>query len=91
MPDFTMYGVSVDVDVDIDIEEYVDACSEKEIKDLIKYLIDQEHLTNTSIVTPTKLTYQEEQFYKMLNKLALSYLSISPEDLDVLAKITSKY
>jgi hypothetical protein len=91
MPDFTMYGVSVDVDVDIDIEEYVDACSEKEIKDLIKYLIDQEHLTNTSIVTPTKLTYEEEQFYKMLNKLALSYLSISPEDLDVLENLTNKY
>ena len=69
MPDFTMYGVSVDVYVDIDIEEYVDACSKKDIKDLIKYLIDQEHLTNTSIVTPTKLTYEEEQFYKMLNKL----------------------
>jgi hypothetical protein len=91
MPDFKQYDVSVEVDVEIDVEEFVDACSEKEIKDLIKYLIDQEHLTNTSIVTPTKLTYEEEQFYKMLNKLALSYLSISPEDLDVLAKITSKY
>ena len=91
MPDFKQYDVSVDVDVEIDVEEFVDACSEKEIKDLIKYLIDQEFLTNTSIVTPTKLTYQEEQFYKMLNKLALSYLSISPEDLDVLQKLTNKY
>jgi hypothetical protein len=41
MPSFTVYDVEVEVDVDV--EEFLDECSEREIKYLLKWLKDNDY------------------------------------------------
>lgn len=89
MPNITVDNVRVDVD--IDVEDFVDECSQKEIKNLIKYLVDQEYLINTAVIQEDQLTYDEEQFYMLLEKLKNSYFTMSVEDRNVLENIAKKY
>ncbi len=89
MPNITVDNVRVDVD--IEVEDFVDVCSQKEMENLIKYLVDQKYLINTAIVTENQLTYDEEQFYILLEKLTNSYFTMSVEDRNVLENIAKKY
>jgi len=89
MPNITVDNVRVDVD--IDVEDFVDECSQKEMENLIKYLVDQKYLINTAIVTENQLTYDEEQFYILLEKLTNSYFTMSVKDRNVLENIAKKY
>lgn len=91
MPNIKIYDVRVDIDTDIDVEDFVDECSETEMKNLIKYLIEQEYLINTSIVKEDQLTYDQEQFYNLLKKLTDSYFTMSQKDRNILENIAKKY
>lgn len=44
MPSIRQYDVSVDVDVDVEVVDFVDSCSKREIKELIKTLEEDGHL-----------------------------------------------
>lgn len=83
--------VDVDVYVDIDVEEYLDECSSKEIKKVINFLIDEEHIKSDKVVVPINSSINEIYYEVMVNKLHDKYLSLSDDEYEVIKKITSRF
>lgn len=92
MPSFYQ---DVEAEVDIDINEFLSACSIKEIKELTNRLIDDGHLKKIggSIVKSNDelLGSSENSFNETIYKIQDSYLEMSKEDLETLINISKKY
>ncbi len=88
MPEFTSYGV--DVDVEVTIEEFVDECSEREIKQLIAYLHLSGYLTDAQVLG-TSQTIMEDDFRKHLGVLFTNYRRLSEDELLQIETIAKKY
>ena len=87
MPEFT-------TEIDIDPSEYLDSCSQREIKELIEFLVEDGHLPKTVLSqTETSKSYSrfEQDFLEKLDKLGKRYHSISREDEDKLEEIFKRY
>jgi hypothetical protein len=84
MPDFT-------TEIDIDPREFVDSCSRREIKDLIEYLVDENHLPESVIEGNGKLGRMESEFIEKLDLLKEKYYSLSAEEEELIEKIFKKY
>ena len=84
---------TVDVDVDIGIDEFLESCNEREIKELIKALVEDGHL-KPSVSTyqdTSKMTANEIEFHDKMDVLATKYYSMSNEDTEILGKLYEKY
>jgi len=88
----TIY-TNVDVDVDIEIDEFVDSCSERNIKNLIMYLAQSGHLkpSLSTYIDETKMTAGEADFHDKMNILATKYHQMSVEEIDTIENIYNKY
>jgi hypothetical protein len=87
MPNFRMYGV--DVDVDIDVDEFLDDCSEKDIKNVIEWLKDSDYLDNipdSSTDNIMDITYKNA-----LNKLYTKRVNLSLEEEEFLINLANKF
>jgi hypothetical protein len=89
MPDFTPD------DIDIDPREFVDSCSRGEIKELIEYLVDENHLPESVITFKSegndKRGRMESDFIEKLDLLKNKYYSLSVEEEDSIEKIFKKH
>lgn len=88
MPDF-------ETEINVDPSEFVDTCSKREIKELIEYLVNQEHLPE-SILTfknegDDKRGRGEIEFIEKLDKLKEKYYSLSVEEEDSIEQIFKKH
>jgi hypothetical protein len=83
MPDFY-----VD-DLNISPSDFVDACSEKEINELIEILIEDGYVDNQSILK-TNVTYDDESYTKALVKLSESRLRLTNEEEEMIKKIADR-
>jgi hypothetical protein len=88
MPEFTVYNI--DVEVDVDVDDFLDECSEEEIKQILRWLKDNEYLFDFHVSTSTT-TASEEAFYKNVEKLSKLYFAMSVEDSAVIETILNKY
>ena len=86
------------IDFDIEVYEFVRACSKREIKELIKELVDEGHLPNFLYDEKGDLkkemnrkTSSEIDFEDKLDKLKLKYFSLSKDEEDFLEKIFRKH
>lgn len=86
------------IDIDIEIYEFVRSCSQREIKELIEELIENEHLPKDVINQKGDVkkemhrkTGSEMEFENKLDKLKEKYFSISQEDDVTLQSIIKKY
>ncbi len=86
----TIY-TTVDVDVDIEIDEFVDSCSNRDIKDLIQYLATSGHLSRFKILDESRMTAGEIEFNEQLISLSEKYLQMSKEEIDLIASLYNKY
>lgn len=79
--------------VDVDVDEFLYECSSKEILEIVQCLKDDGYIPDfdMSPADIKNITYDQKEFYKMIDILSKSYLRITPEDLDVLEKIAKKY
>jgi hypothetical protein len=63
MPEFETY-------VDVDVDEFISACSKREIKELIEILIEDGHISKSSIITAnTNVGVLESDFLEKMGKL----------------------
>jgi hypothetical protein len=83
MPDFY-----VD-DLNISPSDFVDACSKKEINELIEILIEDGYIDNESIST-NNVTYDDELYGKVLIKLSKSRHRLTNEEEEIIKKIADK-
>lgn len=81
-----------DADVDLSVEEFVDECSDSEIKELITYLKDMDYLssdmTGTGVVDKS---INEIEYETMVTKLHGRYHSLTDEEYEGLKKLTSRF
>lgn len=88
MPNFTS-------EIDVDPSEFVDSCSRREIKELIEYLIQEEHLPKSILnmvkLGETKPSVLEDEFLVKMNNLSQKFHSIFIEDENTLETIFNKY
>jgi uncharacterized protein YjaG (DUF416 family) len=86
------------IDLDIEVYEFVRACSKRDIKELIKELVEEEHLPKEIYNEKGEVkkemirrTSSEIEFSNNLDKLKEKYFSLSQEEELFLTKIFNKY
>jgi endo-1,4-beta-mannosidase len=93
MPSFTMYRVEVDVDVDIDVDEFLDNCSERDIKTVIRWLKDNDYLGGNNANIPGSSTdnVMEITYKNALSKLYNKRVNLSLEEEEFLINLANKF
>jgi hypothetical protein len=90
MPEFTQY-------VDVDVEEFLDACTKRELEELVDILLEDGLLkiTPNGLINIVKkfsnMTLIEEEWVEMCNELETLKHRMTNEDEDVLKSIINKY
>jgi hypothetical protein len=85
MPEFETY-------VDVDVDEFVSACSKREIKELIEALIEDGHISpSASENTNKNIGVLETQFIEKMDGLKEKYHRLSQEDEKILEDLFKKY
>ena len=86
------------IDLDIEVYEFVRACSKRDIKELIKELVDEDHLPKEIYNEKGEVkkemvrkTSSEIEFSDNLDKLKEKYFSLNQEEEVSLSKIFKKY
>ena len=78
-------------DLDIDVDEYLSACSPREIKKLINKLVEEGHITKSDILSETKMSAGEHVYENKLDKLHGKWNRLSKEDEEMIIKIADKF
>ena len=76
----------VDIDVDIDVEEFVDACSNKEIEEL-KHILG----VNDKNVDTNKMSSMGLDYVNNVEKLSHLYYRLTQKEIDIINSIANKY
>lgn len=85
MPEFETY-------VDVDVDEFVSACSKREIKELIEVLIEGGHISSSAVEDTEKtIGVLEGDFIEKMDLLKEKYNRLSQEDEKTLEKLFEKY
>lgn len=79
-------------DLDIDVDEFLSACSRREIKEIIEALVEDGHLPKLVLgdLNPKEGRLQSD-FSNKIEMLKEKYYSISNEDEQLLENIFKKY
>lgn len=85
-------NVNVDtyIDIDIDVLDVLEECSDKEIKDVLDYLEENNFIKSSDRVNK-KLTISEINYNNLVARLSNLYLQLKKEDLHTLEMIIAKY
>ena len=87
-----MYGVEVDVDVDIDVDEFLDDCSDRDIKSVIEWLKDNDHLEdNIMISSNTTDNILDIEYKRAISKLYNKRINLSLEEEQFLINLANKF
>lgn len=87
-----MAYVNIDTDVEVYPDEFLSACSPKEIKELIKYLKEDGHLANIIDIFPGQhLSFFDEEWFKMLDKMSKIRQQMDSTDIQTIKDILNKY
>ena len=85
MPEFETY-------VDVVVDEFVSACSKREIKELIEVLIEGGHISSSAVEDTEKtIGVLEGDFIEKMDLLKEKYYRLSQEDEKTLEKLFEKY
>jgi len=80
------------VDVDIDVDDFLEHCSEKELKNVVEWLRDDGRLSNVeSSIPDKKLTFLDKEWIDKCQKLVNIRLQLSKEEEELIKKIIEKY
>lgn len=89
MPTFEEY-VEVEAEMNISPKEFVYACDEDEIEELIQ-AIQKSKYSKTGIPLAKSENVFDSEWNEVIKKLASSRLAMSLEDIEAIKTITSKY
>ncbi len=85
MPEFETY-------IDIDPDEFIDNCSEREIKELIESLVDSGYISRTAISTPDdKKSVLDLEWDEIMDKLIKNRVMLSNEEEEVIRNISKRF
>lgn len=79
-------------DVDVEVGEFLDACSKREIKTLIEYLIEDGHIGRDTQFVPNKnRNHFDDEWDSIIGNLRSKRLIISDEDEKLIREISKRY
>lgn len=78
------------IEFNVEVEEFVDECSEREIKELIAYLHLSGYLTDPQVLG-TSQSIMEDDFRRHLGILFTNYRRLSEEELFRIQTMAKKY
>jgi len=82
----------VDAEVDVDIDDFLSACSSREIKQLINALIEDNHLKPSASKVPNESkTYLDTEWDELTDKFSEIRLRLTQEDEESLRSILKRY
>ena len=85
MPDFDVEHVSIEPD------EFVDACNQREINDLINCLIDNGWIKKSDKVFGEPIRLPEMTFREYMDAIYDNYHSLTNEEEELIIKIGKKF
>ena len=71
-------------------DEFVQACTERELKELVNYLV-KENLVSEKIITPQHRGYDEQVFEESLEKLSGRWNMLSPDESEFISTIAKRF
>lgn len=82
-----------DVELDVDIEEFVDECSDREIQELILYLVEEGRLpkTLTGYSQSQNLSLNDTMWYETIEKIGSNRLTLTDEEIDIIENIAKRF
>ena len=78
-------------ELDIDVGEFLDACSKREIKTLIEYLVEEGHIGKETVLPIKNRNHFDDEWDEIINNLRGKRLVMSDEDEELLKQISKKY
>lgn len=82
---------TVDIDVDIEIDEFVDSCSKRDMKNLVRYLSEQGHLGKFNMKDESKMTANEIEFNDKMSLISSKFHQMSVEEIEMIEDLYKKY
>jgi hypothetical protein len=80
------------LDIDIDVDDFLRACTAREIKELIKALVDDGHLPKSiSEFNSKNVSISESEYQDALGKLHGKYYSLNKEEEEAIMKISKRF
>ena len=90
MPRISQWGVEVDVDIDVDVEEFYNDCSDKEKKELVEYLIEDDFIPE-QIVQTREDNLMDLTYKNALDKLYSKRIYLTLEEEQFIINLANKY
>ena len=82
-------NIDINVDVDIEVDDFLEACSDKEIQEIIDYLIDNDYLEAPQDKSKQNLT---EYYWDItVSKLTENRLLLTDEELQFIENIAKRF
>jgi hypothetical protein len=79
-------------DVDVDVDDFMYQCNNREIKEVIEYLIEEGHIEPQQVVgSNTSTSLLEYEFNEMLQKIQENRLRLTFEEDALLKKIADRF
>ena len=76
-------------DLDIDVDEFLDACSDKEINQVIEWLREEEYISNYSIAETDSIN--DSTFNDAVIKIQNHRISLSREEEEFILNIAKRF
>lgn len=83
--------------IDVDIDDFLESCSDYEIKEVIEWLKEQEWINedsddeNEKQIPFNKQNIYDQEWYSLCDKLSSIRLQLSHEDEETIRNILKKY
>jgi len=90
MPRISQWGVEVDVDIDVDVEEFYNDCSDKEKKELVEYLIEDDFIPER-MVQAREDNLMDLTYKNALDKLYNKRIYLTLEEEQFIINLANKY
>lgn len=84
-----MPSFNSDAEVDVDVNEFMDACSRREIEEVINYLKENRHLSHLN--NDSNMSLNESEFEDNLSAISGNYLNVTKEEEEVISKIAKRF
>ena len=90
MPRISQWGVEVDVDIDVDVEEFYNDCSDREKKELMEYLTEDDFIPER-IIQAREDNLMDLTYKKALDKLHSKRIYLTLEEEQFIINLSNKY
>ena len=79
-------------DVDVDVDDFMYQCNNREIKEVIEYLIEEDYIKPQQVVgSNASLSLIEYEFNEIIEKIQENRLRLTSEEDALLKKIADRF